>query len=47
MAGEELGTQFVPLERPIKGKKKWIAHGPSAAGKIFLGPSPVTASVLR
>jgi glutamate 5-kinase len=36
LAGEELGTFFVPGKRRIRGKKKWIAFNPNVEGKIFI-----------
>lgn len=34
--GEPIGTQFLPQERPIRGKKKWIAHGLVPSGTLTL-----------
>lgn len=37
MDGESIGTTFLPSKSPIKGKKKWIAHGTVPGGVVMLG----------
>ena len=36
MAGEEVGTLFVPEEERLKGKKRWIAYSLKSAGRIVV-----------
>jgi len=36
LSGEKMGTHFLPHEKPIKGRRKWIAHGLQPSGSIFL-----------
>jgi len=34
--GKEIGTYFIPRERRIKGRKKWIAFNPKISGKLII-----------
>ena len=43
--GEPLGTQFTPQLRADSARKRWIAHGLIAVGKIYLDPGAVQAIV--
>lgn len=43
LAGETLGTQFAPRPRPATARKRWIAHGLVAAGKLYLDAGAITA----
>lgn len=36
LAGEEIGTWFVPAERRMKGRKKWMAFNPQTEGAIVV-----------
>jgi len=36
LEGEAIGTYFVPFNKRIKGKKKWIAFNPRVSGKIII-----------
>jgi len=36
LAGEEIGTFFVPAERRMKGRKKWMAFNPQTEGAIVV-----------
>lgn len=36
LAGESLGTQFVPHPRPTNARKRWIAHSLLPAGRLYL-----------
>jgi glutamate 5-kinase len=36
LAGEEIGTFFVPAERRMKGRKKWMAFSPQTEGAIVV-----------
>jgi glutamate 5-kinase len=38
MAGEEIGTWFVPAARRMKGRKKWMAFNPHPEGIIVVDP---------
>ncbi|HUT65850.1 MAG TPA: glutamate 5-kinase [Spirochaetota bacterium] len=35
-SGEEIGTFFLPSERKMQGKKRWIAFSPKVAGRIVI-----------
>jgi glutamate 5-kinase len=43
LQGEPLGTQFEPQPRPFNARKRWIAHGLVAAGKLYLDAGAVKA----
>jgi len=43
LQGETIGTQFVPLHHPIRGKKKWIAHGLQPSGSLVLDGGALAA----
>lgn len=43
LAGETLGTHFVPRPGPSTARKRWIAHGLIAAGKLYLDGGAVKA----
>jgi glutamate 5-kinase len=45
--GEEVGTLFLPAERPLSSKKQWIAHTLKPQGEIFLDTGAVEAVKLR
>jgi glutamate 5-kinase len=45
LQGEPLGTQFTPQLRADSARKRWIAHGLVAAGKIYLDDGAVSAIV--
>ncbi len=34
--GDEIGTYFVPAEKKIRGKKKWIAFNPRVEGTVII-----------
>src|SRR5690606_31836006 len=36
LAGREVGTVFLPRADKLRGKKKWIAYGSAASGKIVI-----------
>ncbi len=36
LAGREIGTWFVPTERRMKGRKKWLAFNPRTEGSIVV-----------
>ena len=36
LAGHSVGTYFVPAERKLRGRKKWIAFGPRTEGTIII-----------
>ena len=41
--GEPLGTQFEPQPQPSKARKRWIAHGLIAVGKLYLDEGALEA----
>ncbi|NJR32246.1 MAG: glutamate 5-kinase [Chamaesiphon sp. CSU_1_12] len=41
--GEPLGTQFTPQLRAANARKRWIAHGSIAVGKLYLDAGAVAA----
>jgi glutamate 5-kinase len=43
LQGEPLGTQFEPQANPSNARKRWIAHGLVAAGKLYLDSGAVRA----
>ena len=43
LQGESLGTQFSPQPRPANARKRWIAHGLIAQGKVYLDAGAVDA----
>ncbi|MGF1538402.1 MAG: glutamate 5-kinase [Elainellaceae cyanobacterium] len=43
LAGESLGTQFAPRPRSANARKRWIAHGLVAAGKLYLDDGAIAA----
>ncbi|MEO0541986.1 MAG: glutamate 5-kinase [Cyanobacteria bacterium P01_A01_bin.105] len=43
LAGEQVGTQFVPQPRPANARKRWIAHGLVPAGTLVLDSGAVRA----
>lgn len=43
LQGDSLGTQFNPQPRPANARKRWIAHGLIAHGKVYLDPGAVDA----
>ncbi|MBZ8180222.1 glutamate 5-kinase [Oscillatoria salina] len=43
LQGEKLGTQFEPQPRTDKARKRWIAHGLIAKGKLYLDEGAVAA----
>jgi glutamate 5-kinase len=43
LQGASLGTQFEPQPQPFNARKRWIAHGLVAAGKLYLDQGAVTA----
>jgi len=45
LAGEQLGTQFLPKVQPVNARKRWIAHGSVPAGKLYLDSGAVKAIV--
>ncbi len=36
LEGEEAGTYFIPLEKRIKGRKKWMAFNPQTEGTVVV-----------
>jgi len=47
MDGENVGTRFLPSANPVRGHKKWIAHGLSPTGSIVLDNGAVNAVKLK
>lgn len=47
LAGEEIGTFFVPAERHMKGRKKWMAFNPQTDGAIVVDPGAEKAIVAQ
>ncbi|MEM8603986.1 MAG: glutamate 5-kinase [Cyanobacteria bacterium P01_H01_bin.121] len=45
LAGESIGTQFEPQQRPVNARKRWIAHGSIVAGTLYLDEGAVEAVV--
>lgn len=45
MNGEHVGTKFHPVTRPIRGHKKWIAHGLRPYGSLILDDGAVAAVI--
>lgn len=43
LQGEPLGTQFKPEPQAISARKRWIAHGLVAAGRLYLDSGAVKA----
>jgi len=43
LAGENLGTHFAPRPETLSARKRWIAHGSLASGKLYLDPGAVQA----
>lgn len=43
MQGESLGTVFEPQLQPSSARKRWIAHGQVASGKLYLDAGAVRA----
>ncbi|MEC4985431.1 MAG: glutamate 5-kinase [Oscillatoria sp. PMC 1068.18] len=43
LQGEKLGTQFEPQPHTDKARKRWIAHGLIAKGKLYLDEGAVAA----
>lgn len=43
LAGETLGTQFVPHPYPSNARKRWIAHSLIPAGRLYLDDGAVKA----
>lgn len=43
LQGEPLGTQFEPQPQPNSARKRWIAHGLIAVGKLYLDQGAVEA----
>jgi glutamate 5-kinase len=43
LKGERLGTQFEPQPRPENARKRWIAYGLIATGKLYLDAGAVNA----
>lgn len=43
LAGETLGTFFVPRQRAYHGRKVWLAHAPKPAGDLVLDAGAVAA----
>lgn len=43
LQGKPLGTQFEPQPRPENARKRWIAHGLIATGKLYLDSGAVKA----
>ncbi|PSN14255.1 glutamate 5-kinase [filamentous cyanobacterium CCP5] len=43
LAGETLGTQFVPHPRPSNARKRWIAHSLVPAGRLYLDDGAIDA----
>lgn len=47
VAGESLGTLFVPSREPVQGRKQWIAFGSSPHGSIVIDQGAVEAILKR
>jgi glutamate 5-kinase len=45
MDGELVGTKFHPILHPVRGHKKWIAHGLRPSGSLVLDDGAVTAVI--
>jgi glutamate 5-kinase len=43
LAGDSIGTQFLPQPRPINARQRWIAHGLIATGALHLDEGAVNA----
>lgn len=43
LQGDAIGTQFEPQPRPENARKRWIAYGLIATGKLYLDPGAVQA----
>lgn len=43
LQGAAIGTQFEPQPQPFNARKRWIAHGLMAAGKLYLDAGAVKA----
>lgn len=42
-AGESVGTLFIPPERTIRGRRRWIAGAANVAGRLYLDQGAVDA----
>lgn len=46
-AGEPCGTLFLPAERGLRGKKRWLAFYPAVAGTVVIDPGAAQALLQR
>jgi glutamate 5-kinase len=46
LSGEPIGTYFVPAEKKLKGRKKWIAFNPHTEGAIIIDSGGEAALVV-
>lgn len=47
IAGDEIGTLFIPSQKPGKARKRWIAFSKKAKGKIFIDKGAQDALLYR
>ncbi|MBE3580085.1 MAG: glutamate 5-kinase [Thermoanaerobacteraceae bacterium] len=47
LRGEEIGTLFLPRDHRAHGRKKWLAYGPVAQGKIWVDAGAARAIIHR
>ena len=47
VAGDEIGTLFIPSQKPGKARKRWIAFSKKAKGKIFIDKGAQDALLCR
>ena len=45
LSGDSVGSYFIPAERKLKGRKKWIAFNPNTEGTIIIDSGGETAIV--
>ncbi|KAB2952322.1 glutamate 5-kinase [Heliorestis acidaminivorans] len=45
MAGQEIGTLFLPQDKPLPGYKRWLAFGSTCNGRIYIDEGAVQALV--
>src|SRR5690606_7950586 len=47
LAGEDVGTLFLPTGRKRRARSRWLAHASNVAGRLVLDPGAVEAVVQR
>ncbi|MTV48025.1 glutamate 5-kinase [Heliobacillus mobilis] len=45
MAGDDVGTLFIPAEKPLPGYKRWLAFGSACSGRITIDQGAVAALI--